>query len=140
MKLKLLGSFVLLMVLALPSISRAEVTNFKVSPKHPYVDETEVTISWRADRILKTGYHYEGLLVDPAGERGCASLVTAKSYKHVKKGAVMSLVFESLSDREEDSEWCDGKASITIAMAKNGSPEGSGTIIGSLSFRFYKKP
>ena len=38
------------------------------------------------------------------------------------------------------SEWCDGKVSITISIAKNGSKEGSGSIIGGTSFRFYKKP
>ncbi|HEV7936710.1 MAG TPA: hypothetical protein VGP18_01640 [Solirubrobacteraceae bacterium] len=140
MKIRLLGSFVLLLVLALPSTSQALITNFKISPKLPYVDETEVTVSWRATSTLKPGYHYEGLLVDPAGERGCASLVTAKSSAHVKKGRVASLVFISSSDREENFEWCDGKASVSISIAKNGSSEGSGTIIGIADFRFYKKP
>ena len=144
MKSKMIGAFVCLCALVLPGSAQAFITKFTISHKHPYVDESEVVVTWRADRTLKSGYHYEGWLLDPQGERGCATSVRAKTSRHIKKAHNVSLTFNSLNDHTQGPEgyyeWCDGKATFTISVVKNGAEEGSGTIIGGSSFRFYKKP
>jgi hypothetical protein len=146
MRLNMFGPFVFLFILALSSPAQGFITHFKVSPEHLYTDESEVTVSWRADRALKPGYHYEGVLLDPQHERGCASDVRATSHAHVRKGKTVSLHFNSTNDAigriegAEYSEWCDGKAGVSISVVKNGTEAGSGTEIGFASFRFYKKP
>jgi hypothetical protein len=165
MKLKVLGVFACLFVFALMSTAQGFVTSFKISPKHPYVDNSEVTVTWRTDRALQQGYHYEGSILDPQHERGCQSFALAQSTRRPKKKSLMSITFSSYwsiksspelipggeasnpedytpgnNGKEGYSEWCDGKATFSISVAKNGSSEGSGTIIGGSSFRFYKKP
>jgi hypothetical protein len=123
--------------LAVPS-AEAVVNTFKVAPSHPYVDDS-VTITWRADRNLKDGQHYEGTLSTEV-ESGCASLVILNSKRRPKKGQTMSITFNPYQDRINGGpNWCDGKAEVYISVVKNGS-DSSGSFVGITEFRFIQKP
>jgi hypothetical protein len=142
--------------LILPVSAQAFVTSFKTSPKHPYVDESMITISWKTDRNLKAGYHYTGSIsvtdethykCRGAGVGGSGEAF-ASSKKNVHKGSIMRLSFDSFSspdllgqENEGYLEWCPGKATVTIYETKNGEPIApGGEIVGIGSFRFYTKP
>jgi len=156
MKLKIAGSFVMFFVLIFPSISQGFVTSFKTSPKHPYVDESTITVSWKTEHNLKPGYHYTGAVsvtddthyeCRGAGIRGEGEAY-ASSKRHAPKGSIMRLSFNSFSSpgllgKEDEGylEWCPGKASVTIYETKNGEPIApGGNIVGIGNFRFYSKP
>jgi hypothetical protein len=122
------------LILAQPASAKASL---KATPHSPIVDD-DVTVSWRADRNLKPGYHYEGNLV-ARGDGDCASFVFKDSTRKPRKGTSMSFKFSPYDDRLTDaSEWCQGKASIIIRVVKDGAD--SGTIVGQLRLRFRGKP
>ncbi len=140
MKTRNLAVVVLSMAfLGIPATTQAFVSKFKVSPSHPYVDDSDVTVSWTADRNLRAGTHYEGNLVDEPGF-ACASFVTVDSKRVPKKGKVMRLTFSSFNDLINGGpEWCDGKATVAVNVVKNGTNKGN-TFVGIVGFRFIRKP
>lgn len=138
MRLRLIGSFVCLMMLMLSSTAQGWVSKFKITPSKPYVDEP-VTVSWHTDRKLKPGYYYEGSLSASASERGCTKLAVTSSKRRPKKGSNMSLTFTTEDAFVSYPEWCDGHASIAIYEV-NGPELQNGNIVGIASFRFYRKP
>ncbi|HWY90996.1 MAG TPA: hypothetical protein VNY31_10020 [Solirubrobacteraceae bacterium] len=137
MKLRLIGSFVCLMMLVLSSTALAttpEVKNpggtpqkstaskyklhLKLSPTHPYVDDSQITISWNVERSLKPGYHFVGDMVNHTSYAyKCANRVSARTYGRIKGGQEAHLVFESLQDG--DYEWCAGRFELSIAVQSN---------------------
>jgi hypothetical protein len=121
----------------LAASSSATVTKFNVSPARPYVDDS-VTISWRADRNLKPGQHYEGDLTDePLGD--CASLVIHRFSARPQKGQMMRMTFSSYEDPLTGGpQWCDGKAQVFVDVVdQKGHGEG---FVGIVGFRFYRQP
>lgn len=127
-------AFVALTALAAPAQAKVKL---RVTPISPIVDDS-VTVSWRADRALKAGYHYEGSLVAGSGLE-CAGLVLKKSKRHPKKGAPMSFTFSPYDDKLADvPEWCRGKAYVTVEIIKDGGKNGA--TLATASFRFRGKP
>lgn len=122
--------------LAIAAPAGAKV-KLRVTPSSPIVDDS-VTVSWRADRTLRAGYHYEGSLVAGSG-LDCAGLVLKKSKRRPKKGAPMSFSFSPFDDRLADvPEWCRGRAYITVEIIKDGGK--TGATLATASFRFRGKP
>jgi hypothetical protein len=116
----------------LPASASAQVKP-RVSPAAPIVDDA-ITVSWRTDRTLKPGYHYEIAVVTAPGT-GCASFVVKKSKRHPKKGAPMSMRLSPYDDKLNGGPaWCQGKASIMITTAKDTGHGGSA--IGIIEVRF----
>jgi hypothetical protein len=127
------------LVLGVAATASAKVT-LKVSPTSPIVDDL-VTVSWKTDRALKPGYHYRAVLITPPGDE-CSGLVYKDSKRHPAKGKSMSFRLSPQDDElNGGSEWCQGKASVTVSVVKNGASGGSlGNIIGMIEFRFRAKP
>jgi hypothetical protein len=118
-------------------------TTVRVRPAKPFVDD-DVTALFKVDRRLPVGWHYEGLLVaSSGGRRDCSSIVTNnRSRRRPARGQTMTLRFDPRDDLVRDtSEWCQGKASVSVLKVRNGDEEGgSARPVGTVAFRFYAKP
>lgn len=123
---------------AMPSAAIAKVRP-TVSPSKPIVDDS-ITVRFKTDRTLKPGYHYEAALF---GARGfeCSYLVSKASRRRPAKGRTMSFVLHPHDDDlHEAFEWCLGKASVSIFMARSDRPNDPGVHLGTVHFRFFGKP
>ncbi|MTD44147.1 hypothetical protein GKE82_07495 [Conexibacter sp. W3-3-2] len=109
----------------------------KVTPKTPIVDDA-ITVSFKTDRTLKKGYHYSVALIGRSGSN-CSSFVVKDSQRKPKKGKSMSFSLSPFDDKlAEAPEWCQGKASITVSIDKDGTNKGN--IVGITEIRFVAKP
>jgi hypothetical protein len=115
-------------------------TKLKISPTSPIVDDA-VTVSWRTDRVLKPGYHYQVALVTSPGD-DCSSLVYKDSRRRPGKGKPMSMRLSPLNDVINGAfEWCQGKASVMVSTVRDDASENDqGSIIGITEIRFKAKP
>lgn len=118
------------------STHAASWVDLKVSPTTPVVDDSSITVRWTTNRALKPGEFYAATLMGASGD-ACASLVSTDSSRKPASGRPMSLTLSSRDDIVNGgSEWCQGKASITIYV-KKGKRQ---SIIGIIDFRFRAKP
>lgn len=121
---------------AVPAVADAKV-KLKVSPKTPIVDD-RIAVSFKTDRTLKKGYHYSVALIGRSGSN-CSSFVVKDSKRKPKKGKSMSFSLSPFDDKlAEAPEWCQGKASITVSIDKDGTNKGN--IVGITEIRFVAKP
>jgi hypothetical protein len=97
-----------------------------------------LTVSWRADRTLGRGYHYEGELASAKPAEACVARAQSTSYTRPLKGKQMNLSFRDFHTEDEVSavKWCVGKATVTIRVAKNGAKAGTGKQIGMTQLSF----
>jgi hypothetical protein len=122
--------------IATATASAASWVDLSVSPKKPIVDDSSIRVRWTTNRTLKPGEFYGATLVGARGAN-CASFVTAESSRKPGKGKPMSLTLSSYDDIVNGgSEWCQGKASVTVYV-KKGERQ---SIIGIAAFRFSSKP
>jgi hypothetical protein len=138
-----------LFTLAAAQAAEAHIASFVVRPLDPvnHLESIEpglktsdywITVSWRADRTLKRGYHYEGELVSSKQVGRCVALARSSSYAQPPKGKQMSLSFRDFHFEDEVNylEWCKGATTVTIRIARNGAKVGTGTTIGTTRFSF----
>jgi hypothetical protein len=132
------GAFCAIVLGALPTSAGALVSKFKISPARPFVDDN-VTISWRADRNLKSGQHYQGTFTDePLGN--CAQLVILSFRARPRKGQTMRMTFSPFQDKIWGGPlWCDGKAELSVDIVRNGSDR-EVAFVGIADFRFRRQP
>jgi hypothetical protein len=125
------------LLVASPAAAKVKL---KVTPKSPIVDDS-VTVSWRTDRALKPGYHYQVSLVTDPGD-DCSGIVFKDSKRRPGKGKPMSMRLSPQDDKLAGSSlWCQGKASVLVSTVKDGAPEDDdGSIIGTAEIRFKGKP
>jgi hypothetical protein len=130
----------LVVSLALAGASSAGAKpHFKISPKAPIVDDSTVTVSWRTDRALKPGYHYQAMLSAGSGPDTCFNLITKNSQRRPGKGKPMSFDFHIWDDKYEGGdEWCQGKATVIVSMVRD-DPKDL-VSLGIFGFRFRAKP
>lgn len=125
-------------LLVVPAASQAMV-NIKVRPAKPIVDE-DITVSFKTDRKLKSGYHYEGTVVGARGS-GCANFVLKASGRKPGKGKPMSFHFSPYDDivNGDSGLWCQGRSFVNVSIERD-SGKGVGNLIGDLTLRFYGRP
>lgn len=128
----------LLAVVPASTATGASMLKLKVTPKSPYADEA-ITVSWKTNRKLREGQHYQGTLVAGTGD-DCAGLADVATYSASKKGKVARITFRP-SDAwiNDDRDWCNGRASISVTVATGGSA-GNGKLLGLADFRIREKP
>jgi hypothetical protein len=126
---------VLSLVIAGPA---AAMTKMSVNPSKPIVDDA-ITVSFKVDRKLKPGYHWEASLIgDSCGY--AAGLVVKASKQKPKKGKVLSFRLSPYDDNlNGGSEWCQGKFYVNISTARDDGTSG-GSLVGITEGRFYGKP
>jgi hypothetical protein len=114
------------------------LVNVRVNPAKPIVDDA-ITASFKVDRNLKPGYHWEALLL--ADSCGFASSFVHKvSKQKPKRGKVLTFRFSPYDDKlNGGSEWCQGKFGVSISTARDNDGKG-GSLVGLGTGRFYGKP
>jgi hypothetical protein len=137
------------LTLAIADAASARIGRFVVRPLDPITNlesvlpglNTEdywITVSWRADRTLKPGYHYEGELASSKQVGTCVARAQSTSYSRPPRNKQMNLSFRDFHFEDEVSyvQWCAGRAKVTIRIAKNGAKPGTGSQIGMTQVSF----
>jgi hypothetical protein len=134
----LVTSLVGLLAAAVCAPAASATVKIKLNPGAPVVDDS-VRVSFRTDRKLKPGYHWQAsILGHTCGY--ASSFVYKDSTRKVRKGKVMSFSLSPYDDvLNESSEWCQGKATVMVMTARDDGRDG-GSMVGIRSFRFYGMP
>lgn len=120
------------------SSASASVTDIKIKPTKPIIDDA-ITVTFKADRTLKSGYKWVIGIVGTECYDGLPSSFKTSS-RRVKKGQSLSMRFQPTDPwalGETFSTWCQGRATARVQIAHGSEND---RIVGRKSFRFYGQP